>query len=162
MVINNDFRSLKDLLSHPKFIEDEHWRRAHYVEQELIIVEGERNKDIYVVLKGSLMVCTDVKLSETRHILSGLCELFDGEEFAQSCFFDDEPHCATVKALSDSELAVIDAEKLKLFLNQHPDIGYQVLYHWVEMLLPRIRKSNQRISSLFSWGLKAHKIDQEM
>jgi len=160
--MNNDFRSLKDLLSHPKFIEDEHWRRAHYVEQELIIVEGERNKDIYVVLKGSLMVCTDVKLSETRHILSGLCELFDGEEFAQSCFFDDEPHCATVKALSDSELAVIDAEKLKLFLNQHPDIGYQVLYHWVEMLLPRIRKSNQRISSLFSWGLKAHKIDEEM
>jgi CRP-like cAMP-binding protein len=162
MVMKKDFRSLKDLLSHPEFLEGDHWRRDHYDAHELIIVEGETNKEIYVVLNGSLMVCTDVKLSETRHILSGLCELFDGEEFAQSCFFDDEPHCATVKALSNSELAVIDAEKLKLFLNQHPDIGYQILYHWVETLLPRFRKSNQRISSLFSWGLKAHKIDQEM
>ena len=157
-----DFRSLKDLLLHPDFLEGEHWRQAHYDAHELIIVEGEVNKDIYVVLKGSLMVCTDVKLSESRHITSGLCELFDGEEFAQSCFFDDEPHCASVKALSDSELAVIDAKKLKLFLNQHPHIGYQILYHWVEMLLPRFRKSNQRISSLFSWGLKAHKIDHEI
>lgn len=162
MAINNDFRSLKDLLSHPEFLEGDYWRQARFNAHEMIIVEGEVNKDIYVVLKGSLMVCTDVQLSENRHMLSGLCELFDGEEFAQSCFFDDEPHCATVKALSDCELAVIDAGKLKHFLNQHSDIGYQILYHWVEMLLPRFRTSNQRISSLFSWGLKAHKIDQEM
>jgi len=162
MIINTNFRSLKDLLSHPEFTEGDHWRHARYDAHALIIVEGEVNKDIYVVQKGSLMVCTDVKLSESRRIMSGLCELFEGEEFAQSCFFDDAPHCATVKALSDCELAVIDAGKLKLFLNRHPDIGYQILYHWVEMLLPRFRKSNQRISSLFSWGLKAHKIDQEM
>jgi len=162
MAINEDFRSLKDLLSHPEFLEGHYWRPARYNAEDLIIVEGQVSKDIYVVLQGSLMVCTNVQLSDTRHITSGLCELFDGEEFAQSCFFDDEPHCATVKALSDCELAVIDAGKLKLFLHRNPDIGYQILFHWVEMLLPRIRKSNQRISNLFSWGLKAHKIDQEM
>jgi CRP/FNR family transcriptional regulator, cyclic AMP receptor protein len=160
--MNMNIQSLKDLLSHPEFLEGEHWRKAHYNANNLVIVEGEVNKDIFVVLQGALMVCTDVELSENRHMLSGLCELFDGEEFAQSCFFDDEPHCATVKTLTESDLAVIDAGKLKLFLNQHPDIGYQILYHWIEQLLPRFRKSNKRISSLFSWGLKAHKIDQEM
>ena len=156
------YRSLKDLLDHPQFIEGDAWRRAQFDTNEVVIVEGENNNEIYVVLNGKLMVCTDVKISENRHMLSGLCELFDGEEFAHSCFFNDEPHSATVKAMTTCELAVIDARKLKLFLDKNPDIGYQVLYHWLELLLPQFRQGNKRISNLFSWGLKAHKIDQEI
>jgi len=107
-------------------------------------------------------VCTDVKIADNKSMLSGLCELFDGEEFAHSCFFDNEPHCATVKALTTCELAVIDANKLKQFLHQHTDIGFRILYHWAKMLLPRYRQGNKRIASLFSWGLKAHGIDSVM
>ena len=92
-------------------------------------------------------------------MLSGLCELFDGEEFAHSCFFDDEPHCATVKTVSSCQLAVIDAAKLKQFLDLHPEIGFLLLFHWMKIILPRLRQSNKRFSSLFSWGLKAHQID---
>ena len=158
----NAYRTLKDLLEHPDFFEGDAWRRAHYDENEVVIVEGENNSEIFVVLNGKLMVCTDVKISENRRMLSGLCELFDGEEFAHSCFFDHEPHSATVKAMTSSELAVIDAKKLKKFLDNNPEIGYHVLHHWLELLLPRFRQGNKRISSLFSWGLKAHKIDQEI
>jgi CRP-like cAMP-binding protein len=156
------YQTLKDLLGHPSFIEGEVWRNAKYDTNELVIVEGETNNEIFVVLKGSLMVCTDVRISENRTMLSGLCELFDGEEFAHSCFFDDEPHCATVKAITACELAVIDADELKLFLKAHPEIGFRILYHWIEKLLPRYRQGNKRIASLFSWGLKVHGIDEEM
>ena len=156
------YQTLKDLLDHPGFCAGEAWRKVMYDTNELIIVEGETNNEIFVVLKGSLMVCTDVKISKNRTMLSGLCELFDGEEFAHSCFFDDEPHCATVKAITSCELAVIDADKLKLFLEAHPEIGFRILHNWIENLLPRFRQGNKRIASLFSWGLKAHKIDTEM
>ena len=159
-MMNSAYRTLKDLLQHPLFLEGENWRRVFYNADELVIVEGETNNDIFVVINGKLMVCTGVKISDTREMQSGLCELLDGEEFAHSCFFDIEPHCATVKTLSASELAAIDAGKLKQFLDQNPDIGYQILIHWVEEFLPRVRQGNKRISSLFSWGLKAHKIDQ--
>ena len=108
------------------------------------------------------MVCTDVKVNESRHLQSGLCELFDGEEFALSCFFDDEPHSATVKALTPCDLAVINSIKLKFFLETRPDIGYRIVFHWIEQLLPRLRQDNKRIASIFSWGLKIHKIDVEL
>jgi len=127
-----------------------------------VIREGERNHEVYVVLSGSLMVCTDVEVSGSVHLSSGLCELFDGEEFALSCFFDDQPHSASVKTLSECELAVVDAGKLKVFLNQHPDLGYQILFHWLQCLLPRLRMDNRRIATLLGWGLKAHRIDGEL
>ncbi|MGR9073287.1 MAG: cyclic nucleotide-binding domain-containing protein [Gammaproteobacteria bacterium] len=158
----NSYATLKDLLIHPEFVEGDIWYRKRYKAHELVIVEGETNKEIFVVLDGKLSVCTDVKISENRKMISGLCELLDGEEFAHSCFFDDEPHSATVKAITDCELAVIDAAKLKFFLDRHPQIGYQVLSHWIRLLLPRLRQGNKRFASLFSWGLKAHRLDSKV
>lgn len=151
--------SLKSLLEHPEFSEGEFWRRQHFKPDELVIVEGEKGHEIYVILSGNVSVCTQVKISDDRHMLSGLCELFDGEEFAHSCFFDDHPHCATVKAITPCELAAIKADKLKQFLDDHPELGFRLLFHWIKIMLPRIRQSNKRFASLFSWGLKAYQID---
>lgn len=159
---NSVYKTLKDLLGHPDFIEGRDWHQKTYDANKMVIVEGEVGSKIYVVLKGTLMACTDVKITKDRHMSSGLCELFDGEEFAHSCFFDSEPHSASIKALTPCNLAEINVENLKAILQKHPDIGYQILYHWIEILLIRGRKGNQRISSLLSWGLKAHDIQKEL
>lgn len=162
-MLNSDYTlSLKTLLSHPEFAEGEFWFRRQYRPDELIIVEGETGKDIFVILNGRVSVCTKVQITSDRHMVSGLCELFDGEEFSHSCFFDDEPHSATVKAVADSELAVIDANGLKRFLQENPDLGFRLLHHWLSIIVPRVRQSNKRFSSLLSWGLKAHQIDSSM
>ena len=157
--MNPEYTNLSQLLGHPEFREGIFWHKARYGPNEAIITEGSTGRDIFVVLEGTLMVCTDVQISESRHMNSGLCELFNGEEFAHSCFFDGEPHCATVKTLTSCELAVVSAPRLRSFLDSHPDIGYRILNNWVKRLLPRLRQDNKRISTLFSWGLKAHKID---
>ena len=162
MTLHQNYRNLKELLSHPEFQRGEHWHQTHFDANEQVIKEGESGTDIFVVLQGTLMVCTDVIVTESRHLQSGLCELFDGEEFALSCFFNDESHSATVKTLTPCKLAVIDSSKLRHFLETRPDIGYCILFHWIEKLLPRLRQDNRRISSIFSWGLKAHKIDVEL
>lgn len=151
--------SLKSLLEHPEFVEGEFWRRQHYKPDQLVIVEGVRGYEIFVILSGNVSVCTQVQIADGRHMQSGLCELFDGEEFSHSCFFDDHPHCATVKTVTDCELAVIEVDKLKEFLDEYPELGFRLLFHWMKMMLPRIRQSNKRFSSLFSWGLKAYHID---
>ena len=157
----SEYHNLKELLAHPDFQEGLYWYRARYPGGEVIIKEGERSQGIYVVLSGSVVVCTDVEVSGSVHLKSGLCELFDGEEFAHSCFFDDKPHSATVKTLAPCELAVIDPGKLKVFLRRHTEIGYRILFHWMECLLPRLRADNRRISTLLSWGLKAYRIDAD-
>ena len=160
--LHQNYRNLKELLNHPEFHQGEHWHETHFEANEQVIKEGESGTDIFVVLQGTFMVCTDVKVTESRHLQSGLCELFDGEEFALSCYFNDAPHSATVKTLTPCELAVIDSSKLKRFLETRPDIGYCILFNWIEKLLPRLRLDNRRMSSIFSWGLKAHKIDAEL
>ncbi len=151
--------SLKSLLEHPDFVEGEYWYKQDYDANTIVFLEGDKGKNIYVILNGSVSVCTRVELSENQQMLSGLCELFDGDEFAHSCFFDDEPHSATVKTVSPCQLAIIDAIKLKQFLDSNPELGYPLLTHWIGIILPRIRQGNKRLSSLFSWGLKAHDID---
>jgi CRP/FNR family cyclic AMP-dependent transcriptional regulator len=151
--------SLISLLAHPEFVEGQFWSRKHYEANQLVIVEGEKGNEIYVILEGKVSVCTNVKISENRQMLSGLCELFEGHEFAHSCFFDDEPHSATIKTLTPCQMAVIEAARLKQFLDRNPEIGFHLLFHWMKNLLPRLRQSNKRVSNLFSWGLKVHQID---
>lgn len=154
--------SLKLLLDYPQFSEHEFWIRKNYQPGELVIVEGEIGNEIFVILSGKVSVCTQVQISPDRQMLSGLCELFDGEEFAHACFFDSEPHSATVKVVDSCELAVVDADKLKEFLHDNPELGFRVLLHWISIILPTIRQSNKRFASLFSWGLKAHHLDSAL
>ncbi|MBL1263195.1 Crp/Fnr family transcriptional regulator [Methylomicrobium sp. RS1] len=151
--------SLKSLLAHPEFVEGQFWNRKSYDADQLVIVEGEKGNDIYVILEGKVSVCTNVKISEDRQMLSGLCELLEGHEFAHFCFFDDEPYSATVKTITPCQMAIIKAPKLKQFLERNPEIGFHLLFHWMQMLLPYLRQSNKRVANLFSWGLKAHQID---
>ena len=151
--------SLKSLLQHPEFSEEQFWHRKNFDANQLVIVEGEMGNEMYVILEGKVSVCTNVQISENRQMLSGLCELFEGHEFAHSCFFEDEPHSATVKTITPCQMAIIDAKKLKHFLDQNPEIGFHLVFYWMKMLLPRLRQSNKRFSTLFSWGLKAHQID---
>lgn len=159
MSISRPNITLKSLLEHPEFVEGDYWHRKTYDADQIVFVEGEIGKEMYVILSGKVSVCTRVEISENRQMLSGLCELLDDDEFAHSCFFDDEPHSATIKTVSPSQLAIIDATKLKQFLDRHPELGYQLLTHWLSIILPRIREGNKRLASLFSWGLKAHDID---
>lgn len=156
---SDQFYTLKSLLDHPEFIEGEHWSLQDLEADKIVFLEGDKGKKMYAILSGKVSVCTRVEISENRQMVSGLCELFDGDEFAHSCFFDDEPHSATVKTVTACRLAIIDAIKLKQFLDDKPEIGYQLLSHWIKIILPRIREGNKRLSSLFSWGLKAHDID---
>lgn len=151
--------TLKSLLEHPEFSKGDYWYEQDYDANQVVFLEGDKGRNIYVILTGQVSVCTRVVLSENQQMLSGLCELFDGDEFAHSCFFDDEPHSATVKTVTECRLAVIDAVKLKQFLDNNPELGYRLLTHWIGIILPRIRQGNKRLSSLFSWGLKAHDID---
>ena len=151
--------TLKDLLAHPQFQEGEFWYRQMLPAEYLVFAEGEIGKEIYVILSGKVSVCTRVEISDNRQMLSGLCELYDDDEFAHACFFDDQPHSASIKTVTECELAVIDADKLRLFLDANSELGYRLLTHWMQIILPRLRDGNKRMANLFSWGLKAHDMD---
>lgn len=147
------------LLAHPEFREGVNWQRTQYVATETIISEGDRCNEVYLVLAGRVRVLGSVSLDERRTVRPGVSELGQGDVFGELAVFDQQPRSASVVAVSDCEVAVLDGAALLAFLDAHPDIGYPLLKELVGTLVGRLRKANLKLFSLFAWGLKAHHID---
>lgn len=153
---------LHKLIENPGFIEGEHWQRLAFPTNDVIIYEGDPGRKLYLVLKGRARITARLQLEDGRNIKPGFFELGEGEFFGEMALFDHHPHSATVTALLDCELAAIDGEKMMAFLEQHPDLGFQVLREIAAILVQRIRATNKKMFSIFAWGLKAHGIENHL
>ena len=80
--------------------------------------------------------------------------------FGELALFDERPHCATVSAVSETELAVIEGPLFLEFLDEHREIGYSILKAILCQLVARLRKTDASVFSLLAWGLKAHELDK--
>lgn len=103
---------------------------------DVLIFEGTTSDGIYFVKEGSLGVFKrrgggDVQIG-TVH---------SGELVGEMSFLDNEPRCATVKALGECKLIEIPSAKFKEIQSSQPK-WYQTL---VLTLLERLRRSNAKI-----------------
>jgi CRP-like cAMP-binding protein len=153
---------LHELLDEPDFAQGVAWRRVGYRPREAIVREGEQAKDVFLILSGTVEVTGTVELDDQRRVHPGFCELHAGDVFGELCLFDDEPRSASVVAITECELAIVDGQSLLGYLDRHPARGYFILRHIVQTLVERLRTSNRRFLSVFSWGLKAHQIDRHL
>ena len=150
---------LFDLLDNSEFLEGRHWKSLQLAENQTVFSEGDEGSEVYLVLKGELRVLGKVDLDDQRKIQPGFGEMTAGDVFGELALFDDLPRSATVVTLTEVELAVLDGDELMSFLDEHPDLGYQIMKGVISTLVVRLRKANQRIFSLFAWGLKSKGID---
>lgn len=154
--------ALFDLIRRPDFTEPDMWSRRDFGTKDVIIREGSKDHQIYLVEAGELAVTSTVDLDENRKVRPGIYTLGPGQIFGEFCLFNDLPRTATVTANTDGRLITIDAFKLQGYLDQHPAIGYRVLRELYSALVERLDKTNKRVSHLLAWGLKAHGIDQHL
>lgn len=150
------------LLEHPDFREGQSWRRRIAQANEIIFNAGETSQDVYLILRGQVRILGNVDLDDQRRIHPGFSELGQGEMFGELPLFDGQPRSASVMALEETELAVLDSRRLMAFLDVHPELGYPIYKELILTLVARLRKANQRIFSLFAWGLKARGIDNHL
>ena len=154
--------ALYSLLDHPSFEEGAVWTRRQVVADETIFSEGDQGSEVYLILKGSVRVVGNVDLDDKRRVHPGFSDLDSGQVFGELPMFDGEPRSATVIALTDCELAVIEGEQLMAFLDAHPELGYPIFKELIHFLVGRLRQANRRIFSLFAWGLKMRGIDRHL
>lgn len=150
---------LFDLLENPDFREGDNWHTVHKGANSVIFSEGDEGSEIYLVLEGTLRVLGKVDLENERKIQPGFGEITAGGVFGELALIDEMPRSATVVTATEAKLAVIDGVKLLAFLDAHPDIGYPILKELMTTLVVRLRKANQRVFSLFAWGLKSKGLD---
>lgn len=103
---------------------------------EYLIREGEESSEMYYLQTGTLGVYKR-KGDQEHHIGS----IISGELVGEMSFLDKQPRSATVKALTESILVIIPAEKLDSVLESQPK-WFTALLH---TLTERLRKANARI-----------------
>jgi CRP-like cAMP-binding protein len=153
---------IPELLARPDFQRAVEWRRRPFAAGEVIVQEGQHDRSLYLIEEGSADVVCDVWLEDDRHIRPGIWVLGPGDLFGELVLFDQRPRAASVVARTPGRVVAIDAESLQAFLDGHPELGYRVLKELFVLLTERLRRANQRLESVFAWGLRAHGIDRHI
>ena len=154
--------NIEKVLQDPIFLEMGIAKKLIFESGSSIVLEGSRERGLYLILKGTARVSGRVELEDKRHIQPGLCDLQVGDVFGELSLFEDAPRSASVIAIEACELLRFDADQLVRYFDHHPDKGYPVLKELFKILSDRLRQADKRMGSLFSWGLKAHDIDRHL
>jgi CRP/FNR family cyclic AMP-dependent transcriptional regulator len=110
--------------------------RIFIKKDDYLIREGEESTTMYFLHTGAL----DVYKRRGDHEVK-IGQILPGEVVGEMSFLDKAPRSASVKAICDTELSVIEAAKFESELNKLP-VWYKAL---VNTLLVRLRKANARI-----------------
>jgi len=154
--------TILQVIGDPQFPEGEAWRRRRFQANEYIVREGDQDRIMYLVESGSLRVSGRVTLDDRRHIQPGLCDLGAGDLFGELSLFESHARTASVIAIEGGTLVEIDCRRLSRYLDERPELGYQVLKRLFHVLIDRLSQANERVEHLFAWGLKMHGIDRHL
>ena len=154
--------NIAEILRDPQVLQSGIAERCEYDTGEIIIAKGSVGRSLYLVERGTVRVLERVELDDHRHIQPGLCDLGPSDIFGELSLFEAEPRCATVIAVEPCRLLVYDTVRLSGLFGEKPEIGYLVLKDLFSVLGRRLRQADQRLGSLFAWGLKAHGIDEHL
>ena len=104
--------------------------------KDTLLKEGEESNQLYYLTQGNLRI-----LKKRGSNSKELAKLYPGEDVGEMSFLDNEPRCATVEAINDCIVQVIQRKKYEEFLNNLPAwfFGLQ------KTLLERLRDANKRV-----------------
>lgn len=153
---------IENLIAQPDFTENIAWRRRHFHSNETIVHEGEEGNALFFIEQGRLRVNVQVALENRCNIQQGISDLEAGDIFGEVCLHGSYVRMASVMALTDGVLIEIDGGQLNAYLDQWPVLGYQFFKALFAIFVKRLSLANNRIESLFIWGLKAHGIEKHL
>ena len=111
---------------------------------EILVHEGEANTSMHIVTAGQLAVTTTTEEGEsvTLYVLK------PGEFAGTRAFVDRTPRKATLRAMGESEVYVLDPEPFEALLGSHPHLVFSVMraiFRTVHNTLMRIDMENVQL-----------------
>lgn len=150
------------LMENKSFKEQVKYSYTIYKAKQIILNNSVANKNLYIVCSGKVRVYLLASIKNDKILHPGVADLCIGEVFGELGLFNEPSGIADVVAITNTELIEIDIQSFEIFLDNHPEIGYKVLREILHIVINRLKHSNQSLVNLLAWGIKNHRIDEEL
>lgn len=114
--------------------------KKSYKKESVILMEDEVGSALFLIIKGKVKVAR--RSSDGREVI--LTTLSDGNFFGEMALLDGLTRSATVTAMDNSELFIIQRNDFLNLLREHPEISIALL----EELTQRLRNADMKIKAL--------------
>lgn len=101
----------------------EHCRHQAYGHEELIVKQGERTSEMYVVERGQVRIEAKIEGSPEPHVISVLGR---GEFFGEMSMLTGEARAASVIAVEETEVLVLERERFAPILESSPSLAERI------------------------------------
>lgn len=113
---------------------------------EVLWNEGDAGDRAAFVVDGRVEIKKQTEFAG-KHVIVGIYG--QGSIVGELCLFDNEPREVTATALVDTSLLMLTHDRFNLLLTEHPDLGSKLLKGMLLTSSTRLRKSFERLASVF-------------
>jgi CRP-like cAMP-binding protein len=114
-----------------------------YPDGAVIVREGEERREMYVIQRGGVVVCKTVEGREVE-----IARLSRGDFFGEMSLLESLPRYATVRAVGETRVLVIEPGYLLLKIRRNPTFAFEML----QVMSRRLRQINQKLVDLVASG----------
>ena len=116
-------------------------RRRTFVNQDVIINEGDVGETLYIIVSGQVQI-EKTTLDKQQEVITSLTK---GECFGELAIVDREPRSATVRAIGTVDVLEWAKSDLDGFFDAHPNIHRCVLENLTKITAHRIRRLDETL-----------------
>src|SRR3990167_3515445 len=149
------FDMMESLLKDSAFQANVKFKELTFKANQKILEQGKEHVSMYLIKQGKVRVIVSADTKEESLVRPGVAELNKNDVFGEFGLFEDLPASADVIAVEETTLIEIDIPSFRRYLENNPNIGYQVLVDLFKTLISRLRHANKSIFTIYSWGIKA-------
>ncbi len=122
-----------------------------------LIQQGNKYDCFYFVKSGQLRVVIN-ELHRKKNIHTVINKLVAGDVFGEFVIFNDLAAGADVITVSECTIIKIDVNSFKTFLESDPELGYKVLFEFLQIIVTRVQRTNVAILNIMEHAMDYQKM----
>jgi CRP/FNR family transcriptional regulator, cyclic AMP receptor protein len=151
-IIHNHICKFKDEITFSFLDEEDFEKIACFFESvtfpahAVIFKEGDPAEFIGFVLSGKLEVKKQTEFKGNQLIIAILTK---GALVGELSIFDEHTRSATVEAVEETSILKLRNDAFDALLREYPEIGIKILKGFIRILSLRLRKTTERLTTIF-------------